>query len=686
MPDDYVVTEGNTVEEAVAKALKVLNITKSQAKVEILDEGNKGFLGLGSKRAKVKVSVSEVAAAEMELTDILIDLDIRDEAQQENYRPKVINDKYGIAEVKDGQVVIRNPIAEGKYATIKPGQHIVLYVNGKKEEEETFVSEEDELKIETIADEPVSQLDISFSDDKVEAYLRYIKRPGAKYKLRHQGPTNTLMLLTEVDEILDAPPLKPEDVKRFLSENNVVKGIYEDAIDQLLTNANSKDAVLIAQGQKPVDGKDAYVRYPFMEKSPGDPNDEEGLFGRVKLVSVTQGDVIAIKMPAEEGHDGWTVTGEPLKVAQSADCNIEIKKGCELTDGGTKAVAVISGRPAIENVGSRSVLSVEPVYEVKNVDSTTGNIKFSGDVNVRGDVKEGFTVEAGGNIEINGDVTRATIRAGGSVTVHKMVLGSTIVAGGLAALYSSILPLLKDIKELLDKSFVVAGQLKGAPGFSTSDLQTKGDGQLLQLLMDSKFHSLPKAITDLTGAVVHSELAPHEEVVNTTNLLFRTICGLGPLHLDRIERLQTLAKATEQVLNLVAGCMSKVDTIRARYVQNSTLQSSGDVIIEGQGCYISSVVAGGEVIVQGSPGIARGVKITANRNVTVKELGSEFDTQTSVTIKGNGKISAELIHPNVTLQIGIEKFRIDKAYKNLDAYVNHEGRFIIDKLSADENH
>lgn len=54
---NYVIKTGKTVDEAVSKALKELNITREDAEIEILEEGQKGFLGIiGSKDATVKVT------------------------------------------------------------------------------------------------------------------------------------------------------------------------------------------------------------------------------------------------------------------------------------------------------------------------------------------------------------------------------------------------------------------------------------------------------------------------------------------------------------------------------------------------------------------------------------------------------------------------------------------------------
>lgn len=46
---------GRTVDEAVAAALEELGVPSSRAKVEVLDEGKGGFLGIGSRPALVRV-------------------------------------------------------------------------------------------------------------------------------------------------------------------------------------------------------------------------------------------------------------------------------------------------------------------------------------------------------------------------------------------------------------------------------------------------------------------------------------------------------------------------------------------------------------------------------------------------------------------------------------------------------
>jgi len=56
----YLEVEGNTVEEAIEKALKELRLPRKSVKIQVLSEEKKGLFGMpGAKPAKVRVSVIE---------------------------------------------------------------------------------------------------------------------------------------------------------------------------------------------------------------------------------------------------------------------------------------------------------------------------------------------------------------------------------------------------------------------------------------------------------------------------------------------------------------------------------------------------------------------------------------------------------------------------------------------------
>ncbi|MEJ5225002.1 MAG: RNA-binding cell elongation regulator Jag/EloR [Anaerolineales bacterium] len=52
-----------TLEEAIAQGLAQLGLTREQVDVEVLDAGSKGFLGLGGRQVRVRLTVKEAPAA-----------------------------------------------------------------------------------------------------------------------------------------------------------------------------------------------------------------------------------------------------------------------------------------------------------------------------------------------------------------------------------------------------------------------------------------------------------------------------------------------------------------------------------------------------------------------------------------------------------------------------------------------
>lgn len=65
----FVEKTAKTVDEAVAAALKELNITADEAVIEVLEEGKKGFFGMFSKDAKVRVTAKEAVGEVIVVTE-----------------------------------------------------------------------------------------------------------------------------------------------------------------------------------------------------------------------------------------------------------------------------------------------------------------------------------------------------------------------------------------------------------------------------------------------------------------------------------------------------------------------------------------------------------------------------------------------------------------------------------------
>lgn len=214
-------------------------------------------------------------------------------------------------------------------------------------------------------------------------------------------------------------PITVEDVRDKIHETGIVHGLDQEAIQKAFDRPGTR--VICAKGDAAVDGKDAHIEYTYDLTKKGRPVQlEDGRvdFKDLNLYTVVSiGDVLAEKIPATAGTPGTDVLGQP--VFGRAGKDIMLPAGKNVTVNDNKVIAAIAGQMQIIN----NKIHVLPVIEIKgDVDLSTGNIEFVGNVVVRGSVQTGFSVKADGNVEINGSVSGGTVE-GKNVLIRMGIQG-----------------------------------------------------------------------------------------------------------------------------------------------------------------------------------------------------------------------------------------------------------------------
>jgi spoIIIJ-associated protein len=88
-PEDSVEITAPSVEEAILLGLTRLRATRDQVDIEVLEEGSKGFLGLGSHEAKVRLTRRDVTIEpRVDLASLKAQEEAADEAAEEEEEPQ----------------------------------------------------------------------------------------------------------------------------------------------------------------------------------------------------------------------------------------------------------------------------------------------------------------------------------------------------------------------------------------------------------------------------------------------------------------------------------------------------------------------------------------------------------------------------------------------------------------------
>ncbi len=214
-------------------------------------------------------------------------------------------------------------------------------------------------------------------------------------------------------------------IRHRLERAGVKFGIKDSVIEDFVRNPTYDTEVVVSVGKPPVEGKDGELRYEIDVKPDSRP--KSGGMGKVDyrniqtFASVAKDQVIAVRIPPEPGITGMTVTGQEVPAPEGSDVNLPCGNNTRITDDGERLLAEISGVAFLEN----NLVRVEELLHIAgDIDYSTGNVKYTGDVVITGNVRPGFIVETEGNITVGGEVEAAKlISRNGTVSINHGVIG-----------------------------------------------------------------------------------------------------------------------------------------------------------------------------------------------------------------------------------------------------------------------
>lgn len=214
------------------------------------------------------------------------------------------------------------------------------------------------------------------------------------------------------------------EVMSALASARVKVGLDEAVIDEMIQQEQYGMERLVAKGTHSKDGQDAYYEYMFntnLDKKPQIRPDGTVDYWTIHAIEmVDEGQVIAVYHEPVEGHHGMTVAGKLVMAKRGRPLPPLIGKGFEKSEDGKTYKATVTGK--IDVAGNR--IQVLPIYEINgNVDLTTGNIDFRGDVLVHGNVTSGTSIKATGTVTIDGTAEACSIDAGKDVILRGGFLG-----------------------------------------------------------------------------------------------------------------------------------------------------------------------------------------------------------------------------------------------------------------------
>lgn len=218
-----------------------------------------------------------------------------------------------------------------------------------------------------------------------------------------------------------------EILNAAVKDQGLLFGVDEKLLEELPRQPDRYFRLIpAARGQAAVNGTDGHIVELFPRST--ERKASVGQNGQVDYTSlnfinnVEEGAPICKIILPTAGVPGRTVRDKELPAKDGRPAPVPKGRNTEISEDGTTLVAAISGH--VEYSGR--TFQVKPLMDIPgNVDFSSGNINFLGDVHIHGDIRSGFSVRATGSVTVDGVVEACTVEAGTDLLISGGVQGDS---------------------------------------------------------------------------------------------------------------------------------------------------------------------------------------------------------------------------------------------------------------------
>ncbi len=342
------------------------------------------------------------------------------------------------------------------------------------------------------------------------------------------------------------PPIGPEitidDIMYNLYSRGIVFGIDKEKIKRIVQNKIYLEREIIAQGIEPIYGDDAQIVYEVDTEVSSEPlilEDGSVDFRQMNLLKTVEKDqLLAVKIPARKGVDGKDVMGNVID-STGKDRPLPKGKFTYQSEDGLSLYAEVGGRIVRE----KDKLNVENILAITgDIDFSTGNIEFGGDIAISGDILTGFRVQSDGDIRVKGVIEGAeVISRKGSIIVGRGVVGQD-KARLLAAL---------DVKaEFINEALIEAGR----------DVEV-GEYIMNSIISAGNEVRAIKGRGSIIGGKVYAEKSIEAKIVGSASNIKTDIKVGGKIEKDIYEKMLFLERDEENLAKILKSTKKEIEFI-----------------------------------------------------------------------------------------------------------------------------
>ena len=317
-----------------------------------------------------------------------------------------------------------------------------------------------------------------------------------------------------------------------------------------------------------------------------------------------------ISVPTKEVHD------------------LTLRIGGHLEMRGNDIYACSPGRLLVEKHGSlvKMEVTTEFIFD-GNVDLSSGNIRFNGDVRIGKDVENSMFVGATGKVFIGGAVRKATVEAGTSAIIEGNIFSSAVTVGMQGVVEESLAEQLSGLLSYLERIKDTILQIIQIRGVQPEEVDASELKDLVRVILKERYLDFHNDKWEFIQKAKNHSSHLSSEWKPVVEKLYNIFTDTSLTVVRNAVEFSDLLQEAHALVELNSAKDRRSSTLKLPYAINSALSCNGIIEVTDSGLYNCSVNASKQVIIEGC---CRGGVIIAGEKVSIKETGSTTGVKTVI--------------------------------------------------------
>lgn len=189
-------------------------------------------------------------------------------------------------------------------------------------------------------------------------------------------------------------------------------------------------------------------------------------------------------------------------------------------------------------------------------------------------------------------------------------------------------------------------------------------------------------IAEISGQVSYKlAIKDGDKNSQVSKFIKEKLLPMSRTNINSIKELRNFVISLLEEIQYLEEYMANMSSITLSYCQEASIQSSGDILINGKGLYSTDMYAVRSIKFLNKQSVCRGGVLKAGEFINASVVGSEAGAHNVLEVFGKkGIVTIEKAYSNTLIIINNKRYLVTEPCRNVKCYIDNEGELAVEKL------